>query len=241
MAAKASKKPEKTELAFGRIPAYCRYELYMERYRSAAEVIRAHRTLSPETRILDVGPGEGRFRYFFDADEGSWFGVDFHDRNFETCARLGYRMSLGDVNGTPLPYPDEHFDVVLASHVIEHLTDVDFCLSELDRVLRKGGLLLIATPTKPPGIAWLLQRRRRGFQRALGGTQLAFSVLSLKRYVGTRLRSYRLLDGRGLRIVSARKKLKLENWYPFYRANTLLARYLTLIVPEVNLIYEKRG
>lgn len=232
---------ERTELAFGRIPAYRKYELHMERYRSAAEIIRSRLDLTDQTRILDVGSGEGKLRYFFDADEGQWFGVEYDDRRLKICEELGYEMVQTDLNNTRLPYPDHFFDIVFASHVIEHLSDIDFSVREMDRVLKPGGLLLVATPTKPPVIAGLMHRWHKSKKKAVGQTQNAFSSRSLQRFLGERLPQYRLIDSRGFRILSARKKLKLEDSYAFYRVSVFLGRYLTAIVPEVSLIYQKKA
>jgi ubiquinone/menaquinone biosynthesis C-methylase UbiE len=44
-----------------------------------------------------------------------------------------------------LPFKDKEFDFVVASHVIEHVEDVDFFIKELERVSRKG---YIELPTK---------------------------------------------------------------------------------------------
>ena len=44
-----------------------------------------------------------------------------------------------------LPFKDKEFDFVVASHVIEHVDDVDFFIKELERVSRKG---YIELPTK---------------------------------------------------------------------------------------------
>jgi Methylase involved in ubiquinone/menaquinone biosynthesis len=43
------------------------------------------------------------------------------------------------------PFNDKEFDFVIASHVIEHVEDVDFFLKELERVSKKG---YIEVPTK---------------------------------------------------------------------------------------------
>ena len=43
------------------------------------------------------------------------------------------------------PFKDKEFDFVIASHVIEHVEDVDFFLKELERVSKKG---YIEVPTK---------------------------------------------------------------------------------------------
>lgn len=47
----------------------------------------------------------------------------------------------------PFPYPDEHFDLVIAGEIIEHMTyDPMHLLVESRRVLRDGGYLIVTTP-----------------------------------------------------------------------------------------------
>jgi SAM-dependent methyltransferase len=229
----------KSELAFGRIPAYCKYELFMERYRSAAETIRNQVNLTKNKRILDVGCGEGYMRYFFDHNEGRWFGVERWKERIEISQKLGYEVVDIDINSNLLPYPDGFFDIVIASHVIEHLSNIDFALKEMDRVLKKDGLLLIATPTKPPLIAWLVNLHHKSNPNKIGETQNAFSASSLKRFIGKKLPNNSLIECKGFRLFSSRKKLKLDNIYLFYIANKFLGEHATFLVPEVNLVYKK--
>ena len=52
-----------------------------------------------------------------------------------------------DVEQTPWPYPDESFDVVMLCELLEHLTtDPMRVMGEINRVLKKGGRLLLSTP-----------------------------------------------------------------------------------------------
>jgi len=44
-----------------------------------------------------------------------------------------------------LPFKDKEFDFVVASHVMEHVEDIDFFIEELERVSKKG---YIELPTK---------------------------------------------------------------------------------------------
>lgn len=234
------------ELAFGRIPAFCRYELFMERYRSAAEIVRREISVGPETQILDVGCGNGYMKQFFDPEEGQWHGIEVWEQRVRCCQRLGYEVSEINIETTPFPFEAQRFDVVFASHVIEHLPEPANAVKECARVLKHGGLLLIATPTKPPIIAELVNTFHRSRSKELGQTQNAFSAPSLRRLVSSALQddaetTWRLVDCRGLRLISCRKRFKLENLYWFYRLNTILARHATYLTPEVNLSYRKES
>jgi len=45
-----------------------------------------------------------------------------------------------------LPFKDNHFDVIIASEIIEHVIDVKIFLEECKRVLKSDGLLVLSTP-----------------------------------------------------------------------------------------------
>jgi SAM-dependent methyltransferase len=56
----------------------------------------------------------------------------------------GHAMVEADL--TALPFPDESFDLVVCSHVLEHVPDDRTAMRELFRVLRPGAVALIQTP-----------------------------------------------------------------------------------------------
>ena len=51
-----------------------------------------------------------------------------------------------DLNRDELPWPENTFDCVVCCEVIEHIVDTDRLLSELKRVLKPGGVLVLSTP-----------------------------------------------------------------------------------------------
>ncbi len=236
------KKEEKTEKAFGKIPAYCKYELFMERYRSAAEFIKnAHKDRN-KLILLDVGCGEGYLKYFCDFRKIEFCGIEIWKKRFEVCKKLGYKMYNCDIDNKSLPFKDKTFDVVVGSHVIEHLKNREFALKEMLRVLKKGGLLIIAVPIKPIIISHLINFIWWFIPKGKGDTVHAFSLYAFKSFLKKALdEKFEYIDVRGFRIISSRRKANWENHPGFYKFNTWFGRYFPSITPEVNAIMKKQA
>jgi SAM-dependent methyltransferase len=65
------------------------------------------------------------------------------------------RTEVADIGA--LPYPDGHFDTVLASEILEHVPADDRAIAELVRVLAPGGMLAVTVPRwLPERICWAL-------------------------------------------------------------------------------------
>lgn len=45
-----------------------------------------------------------------------------------------------------IPFPDNHFDIVIANQVFEHLKNIYHLMDEINRVLKVGGILLFSVP-----------------------------------------------------------------------------------------------
>ena len=98
-----------------------------------------------ELSILDVGCGTGLNASYLKAMGHSVKGIDLSPVAIEKFKEAGFDGEVCDiVEG--LPYEDGTFDAVFASEVIEHLADTDSFLTELKRVLRPGGTLILSTP-----------------------------------------------------------------------------------------------
>ncbi len=58
-------------------------------------------------------------------------------------------------DGTRLPYPDETFDKIIASEVLEHVPNDQAAYDEFMRILKPGGTLAVTVPaTLPEKICW---------------------------------------------------------------------------------------
>ncbi|WP_067126966.1 class I SAM-dependent methyltransferase [Microtetraspora malaysiensis] len=97
-------------------------------------------------RILDAGCGSGPL-FSVLRDRGAIVtGVDASAGMLEMARRrLGTDADLRVADlASPLPFPDDAFDDVIASLVLHYLEDWGPTLAELRRVLRPGGRLLIS-------------------------------------------------------------------------------------------------
>jgi len=96
-------------------------------------------------RILDVGAAAGFFLKIAKEDGWDCSGVEINDK-----AAAYARENLGlDVRTGILEeagFPSEHFDVVTLWDVLEHLHHPMESLKEINRILKKGGLLVVHTP-----------------------------------------------------------------------------------------------
>jgi SAM-dependent methyltransferase len=107
-------------------------------------VQRAAAELQPGSRLLDAGAGEGAYRRFFShcRYEAADLAVGEQNWNYE---HLDYVAPLHE-----LPIPEESFDAVLCTQVLEHLELPRESVTELYRILKPGGRLYLTVPMAHP-------------------------------------------------------------------------------------------
>lgn len=66
------------------------------------------------------------------------------------AARSGAKISYDVGAGEALPYASDHFDAVVCVDVLEHVENLGKVLSEVERVLKPGGLFLYDTINRNP-------------------------------------------------------------------------------------------
>jgi 2-polyprenyl-3-methyl-5-hydroxy-6-metoxy-1,4-benzoquinol methylase len=121
-------------------------------HRKFSRVLEAVEEHLPCEALLDAGCGDGLYLEAIGA--GDWppsrlVGTDISERILETAAaaagRSGVEPELVRGNLEALPFGDEEFDVVLCTQVVEHLLAPEEGVTELARVLRPGGVLVLTT------------------------------------------------------------------------------------------------
>jgi SAM-dependent methyltransferase len=101
----------------------------------------------PGGTLLDVGCGDGDFTTLVmeRTQSARALGIDMFTNNLDIAAEKGIKGTKSDLN-EPFPVSDASVDIVVASHVIEHVSDTDLFVQEIGRVLKPGGYAVVATP-----------------------------------------------------------------------------------------------
>jgi len=102
-------------------------------------------------RVLDVGCGEGHFAAALVRDGAEVVAIDVAEEPLRRARAIHPTLKLRLVEPeASLPLEDSSFDAVWAGETIEHIADTTQWLSEIRRVLRSGGLVLLSTPDHGP-------------------------------------------------------------------------------------------
>lgn len=105
-------------------------------------------------RVLEVGSGDGETSRLLARQGNAVVSIDISRVALETARKrvagegLDLRYEYGDARA--LNFASDTFDYVVSEHFVEHLSPSDLLvhLTEVQRVLRKGGCYLISTPSR---------------------------------------------------------------------------------------------
>ena len=116
--------------------------------RRTFEVLKGIETFHPETpqSILDIGTADGlMLSNLKDAfPNATCAGIEYARDLMACCESKTIYLTQGDA--LVLPIKDNAFDVVIATAIIEHVSEPLQLVREAFRVLRKNGILIITTP-----------------------------------------------------------------------------------------------
>ncbi|CAN5555704.1 hypothetical protein BH11BAC2_BH11BAC2_04440 [soil metagenome] len=111
----------------------------------------------PET-VLELGCGVGYQSAFLAQIAKKVVATDLPDEDMAThtpgmiqAKSLHQQLNISNVellgcSAESLPFPDNSFDMVYSSHVLEHIPDQDKALREIYRVLKPGGIHFCVVP-----------------------------------------------------------------------------------------------
>lgn len=109
-------------------------------------IIKSQITSPKKARILDIGffKGELTVDRFQNIAQPEIYGIDIDPKAIISAKKLKiktvkYNLEKG------LPFKSNFFDIISANQIIEHLVDIDLFVSEIFRVLKPKGYVLLST------------------------------------------------------------------------------------------------
>lgn len=127
------------------------------------------------TKVIEIGAGTGEHLTFVRHRFDEYILTDCDSQTIEVAERklaasCSRHVTFSVQTGSELSYPDNTFDRLVATHVLEHIYQPHLALKEWRRVLKNGGVISILIPTDP-GVAWRLGRqfgpRRNAIKRGI--------------------------------------------------------------------------
>jgi ubiquinone/menaquinone biosynthesis C-methylase UbiE len=115
-------------------------------------------------RVLDIGGGTGVISFEIDSSNQR-INLDYSFQELRNCNKIDNKISNISSEMTNLPFLENTFDCVISSSVLQYAKDLDIknnehiikneikeyphvekSLMEINRVLKKGGILFLVTP-----------------------------------------------------------------------------------------------
>lgn len=115
------------------------------------------RTKKEDVQVLDAGSGFGQYEFFMGRKNKQWdiLGVDVKEEQIEDCAVFFKKIKFDHVR---FEYADLTkfkkeglYDLVLSVDVMEHILEDVLVFENLCASMKKGGMLLISTPSDQGG------------------------------------------------------------------------------------------
>ena len=97
--------------------------------------------------ILEVGCGAGHVLQ--GVAVGQLYGIDLSSRMLSLARkRLGDKVELKKCNAESIDYPDDVFDKIICTEVLEHTLNPSRVLHEIRRVAKAGGTVVLSIPNE---------------------------------------------------------------------------------------------
>ncbi|MGV8947240.1 MAG: class I SAM-dependent methyltransferase [Lutibacter sp.] len=116
---------------------------HLHRYAIASDIVKGK-------IVLDIASGEGYGSYLLSNYAQSVTGVDIHNDTIEFSNNKYKNNNLTFIQGSTskIPMLSNSVDVVISFETIEHHDEHDEMMSEIKRVLRPKGILIMSSPDK---------------------------------------------------------------------------------------------
>jgi len=113
--------------------------------------------LNNSEKILDIGCGDGYLMNLMGSIGNIVVGIDSEFNGVKNASKKLFKYKncfVVQANCYKLPFDNASFDSVVLADVIEHLQKPEYCISEIRRVLKVNGILILTTPKFRDEYTW---------------------------------------------------------------------------------------
>ncbi len=110
------------------------------------QILKSLITPAKKAKILDIGVyrAELILDRVNNIKKPEIFAVDLDSQAISSCKKMGIKAKKYNIE-KGLPYKTNYFDIVSANQIVEHLVDIDMFFSEINRVLKPNGYVILST------------------------------------------------------------------------------------------------
>jgi SAM-dependent methyltransferase len=114
----------------------------------ARRIADALATVSPRRMVADIGCNNGVYTALYARVPGVEVieGFDVAEKGLVEVRSRGFRASVWVAGNEPCPRASGTFDALVAGDIIEHVVNTEHFVSEMKRILRPGGHVILTTP-----------------------------------------------------------------------------------------------
>jgi len=149
------------------------------------------------------------------------YGVEYYKPNAKIAEQHNIKVFNIDIEKEKIPIENNFFDIVIANQIIEHTKDIFWIFSEISRVIKKQGLIIIGVPNLASlhNRILLLFGKQPTSIKVLGPHVRGFTAHSFKEFIEC---------GGYFKVL----KVKSSNFYPFPSS---IAKILSNIFPTLSV------
>lgn len=122
--------------------------LFFKRLEVAIKLARPKLERNESLRVIDLGCGEGVLLKLLEENlkNVETFGIDINPNILKLNKFLRANIKVADITDTG--FPDNFFDIVFCLDVLEHFENLEQPISEIKRILKPNGLLVVSLPSE---------------------------------------------------------------------------------------------
>lgn len=144
----------------------------------SAQIRKSKTTFPPQSRVLEIGFGNGSFLAYGAKRRWDMQGTEINTGLIQRATQKGYGVCQ---TANLEPFPDNHFDLVCAFDVLEHLKQDDLprFLMDIKKKLKCGGICIARFPNGDSPFSRFLQHGDPTHMTTIGSSMARYLALQL--------------------------------------------------------------